>query len=36
MVKKDPSLGVCSKNHVCAGSLSPRLDETGTGTERSF
>ena len=36
MVKKDPSLRVCSKNHVRAGSLSPRLDGTGTGTERSF
>ena len=34
MVNKDPSLGVCGKNHVRTGSLSPRLD--GTGTERSF
>ena len=29
MVKKDRSLGVCDENH---GSLSPRLDGTGTGT----
>ena len=36
MVKKDPFLGVCGKNHVRAGSLSPRLDGTGMGTERSF
>ena len=36
MVKKDSSLGVCSKNHVRASSRSPRFDGTGTVMERSF
>ena len=35
MVKKDPSLGVRGKNHVHAGSLSPRLYGTGMERERN-